>query len=81
MTDSRDRAISLKFRTSPAWWDAHSRVAGRQGADRVADLLDHVRSVINERGDRQDLDALAASEQEVAERRARKGGLPLRRGS
>lgn len=57
-------------------WDAYGRVCARLGTDRTADLLDRMRERITGHGDQADLDALAAAEKELAERRARKGGRP-----
>ena len=61
-------------------WEAYGRICGRLDTDRTNDLLDHMRSRIREHGDEQDLADLDRAEQELTERRARKGGRP-RRGS
>ena len=57
-------------------WDAYGRVCGRLDTDRTNDLLDHMRARIREHGDERDRADLEAAEQELAERRARKGGRP-----
>ncbi|MUN38997.1 hypothetical protein [Actinomadura litoris] len=59
-------------------WDAYGRVCSRLGTDRTADLLNRMREQIKTHGDEQDLADLAAAEQELAERRSRKGGRPPR---
>lgn len=77
MTDpAKDHTFSTKFRIPRRMWEAYGRVLGDR--DRTADLLDHVRAVIKERGGEQDLADLAAAEDELAARRARKGGRPRR---
>lgn len=69
-----DHTFATRFRLPRRMWDAYGRVLG--GRDRSADLLDHVRATIKERGDDRDLADLAAAEEELAERRSRKGGRP-----
>jgi hypothetical protein len=76
MADSADHTPTIKIRVPRALWDAYGRVCGRKGRDRTEDLLVHMRRQIELLGDEQDLAALAAAEQELAERRARKGGRP-----
>jgi hypothetical protein len=44
--------------------------------ERSEDLVDHIRSVIREHGNAAEIAALEKAEQEMAERRARKGGRP-----
>lgn len=60
-------------------WDAYGRVCGRLDTDRTNDLLDHMRARIREHGTEQDVADLEAADQELAERRARKGGRPTTR--
>jgi hypothetical protein len=74
--DDKDHTFSTRFRIPRRLWDAYGRVTDRLDTDRSADLLDHVRATVKEHGDEQDHDDLAAAEQELAERRARKGGRP-----
>lgn len=69
-----DHTYSTKFRIPRRMWDAYGRVVGDR--ERGADLLAHVRLVIQERGDERDLADLAAAEEELAERHSRKGGRP-----
>lgn len=57
-------------------WHAYGRVTNRLNTDRTNDLLDHMRTKIKEHGSEQDLADLADAEQELAERRSRKGGRP-----
>jgi hypothetical protein len=57
-------------------WAAYGRVCARLGRDRTEDLLAHMRRQIKRHGDETDIGDLAAAEQELAERRARKGGRP-----
>ena len=77
-SDDKDHTYSPKFRAPRRMWDAYGRVTSRLGTDRSADLVDHIRDVITQHGDKQDLANLAAAEEEMAERRARKGGRPKR---
>lgn len=76
MADDKDHTFSTRFRIPRRMWDAYGRVAERLETDRTADLVDHVRAVIKDHGDARDLADLAAAEQELTERRARKGGRP-----
>ncbi|MGW3813455.1 hypothetical protein [Streptomyces sp. NPDC005046] len=57
-------------------WQAYGRVCGRLDTDRTNDLLDHMRARVRDHGDEQDRADLATAEQELTERRARKGGRP-----
>ncbi|MFJ9214212.1 hypothetical protein [Streptomyces sp. NPDC102264] len=74
--DDKDHTFSTRFRIPRRMWDTYGRITDRQGTDRTADLVDHVRQAITKHGDEHDLAELAAAEQELAERRARKGGRP-----
>lgn len=74
--DDKDHTYSPKFRAPRRMWDAYGRVTSRLNTDRSADLVDHIRDVITQHGDEHDLADLAAAEEEMAKRRARKGGRP-----
>jgi hypothetical protein len=71
-----DHTYATRFRIPKRMWDAYGRVTQRLGTDRSARLLDAVRADIKAHGDKQDLKDLAAAEEELAERRSRKGGRP-----
>ncbi|MCZ4509975.1 hypothetical protein O3Q52_17570 [Streptomyces sp. ActVer] len=74
--DDTDHTFATRFRIPRRMWDAYGTAAKRHGVDRSADLVDHVRTFIREHGDEQELAELEAADQELAERRARKGGRP-----
>jgi hypothetical protein len=74
--DDKDHTFATRFRIPKVMWDAYGRVTERLGTDRSARLLDAVRADIKAHGDQQDLEDLAAAEEELAERRSRKGGRP-----
>ena len=76
MPDAPDHTPTIKLRVPRALWAAYGRVSARKGRDRTEDLLVHMRRQIELLGDEQDLADLADAEQELAERRARKGGRP-----
>lgn len=76
MTPDPDHTHHTRFRIPRRMWDAYGRVTDRLGTDRTARLLDHIRADIKDHGDAQDLADLEAAEQELTERRARKGGRP-----
>ena len=57
-------------------WAAYGRVCARLGKDRTEDLLAHMRAQIEQHGDDIDRADLAAADEELAERRQRKGGRP-----
>jgi hypothetical protein len=78
-SDDKDHTYSPKFRIPRRMWEAYGTASKRQGVDRSADLVDHVRDFIRQHGNDQELAELAAAEQELAERRARKGGRPKTR--
>lgn len=59
-------------------WAAYGRVCARLGRDRTEDLLAHMRRQIKRHGDEEDLADLSAAEEELRERRSRKGGRPAR---
>lgn len=71
-----DHTFSTRFRIPRRMWDAYGTAAARKGIDRSADLVDHVRDFIRTHGNEHELAELEAAEQELAERRARKGGRP-----
>lgn len=71
-----DHTFITKFRIPRRLWDAYGRVTGHLDTDRSADLVDHVRTFIEQHGNEHERAELAAAEQELAERRARKGGRP-----
>ncbi|MFB6955470.1 hypothetical protein ACFCYB_00180 [Streptomyces sp. NPDC056309] len=81
MADTTDHTFSTRFRIPRRMWDAYGTAAARQGLDRSADLVDHVRDFIRKHGNEQELAELAAAEQELTERRARKGGRPKKTSS
>lgn len=78
MADKSDHTYSAQFRVPRVMWTAFGRVAERLGSDRTALLLEHIRADIREHGDAQDLADLDQAERELEERRARKGGRPVR---
>jgi hypothetical protein len=71
-----DHTFATRFRIPRRMWDAYGTAAAREGVDRSADLVDHVRDFIEKHGNEQELAELAAAERELTERRARKGGRP-----
>lgn len=71
-----DRTPTTPIRVPRSMWAAYGRVCARKGRDRTEDLLVYMRKQIELLGDDQDLTDLAASDAELAERRARKGGRP-----
>lgn len=81
---SDEQATPRHTRTRPIrvpgpLWDAYGRICDRLGTDRTNDLLGHMRARVLEHGDAQDRADLERAEQELAERRARKGGRPAKR--
>ncbi|MFC8862640.1 hypothetical protein [[Kitasatospora] papulosa] len=74
--DDKDHTFTTKFRIPRRLWDAYGTAAQRQGTDRSADLVDHVRAYVREHGNDGERAELAAAEEELAARRARKGGRP-----
>lgn len=76
MTDATDHTFVTRFRIPRRMWDAYGTAAARQGIDRSTDLVDHVRTFIEQHGNDHEHAELKAAEQELAERRARKGGRP-----
>jgi YD repeat-containing protein len=76
MSESTDHTHHTRFRIPRVMWDAYGRVTERLDTNRTARLLDHVRADITQYGDERDLADLAKAEEELTERRARKGGRP-----
>lgn len=66
------------IRVPRSMWAAYGRVCARLGRDRTEDLVAHMRRQIKRHGGEADLADLAAAEDELRERRARKGGRPRR---
>ena len=64
------------IRVPRSMWAAYGRVCARLSRDRTEDLLAHMRRQIRRHGDDKDLADLAAADQELRERRSRKGGRP-----
>ncbi|MEV6035997.1 hypothetical protein AB0L65_32920 [Nonomuraea sp. NPDC052116] len=75
--ESRDHTPYRKFRLPDTLWEAYGSVCARVfSRERSEDLVEHIRTVISEYGDADELAKLETAEQEMAERRARKGGRP-----
>lgn len=74
--DAAGHTHQTRFRLPLVWWEAYGRVCERLGTNRTARLLHFIREDIRAHGDRRDLAALETGEQELAERRSRKGGRP-----
>lgn len=71
-----DHTRARPIRVPNALWNAYGRVTERLGKTRTGDLLDHMRATVRKHGDDQDRADLEAAEQELTERRSRKGGRP-----
>lgn len=67
---------TTNIRVPSKMWAAYGRVCARLGSDRSEDLVGHIRQRLTEHGDAADLADLAAAEEELRERRSRKGGRP-----
>jgi hypothetical protein len=76
MPDATEHTFITRFRIPKRMWQAYGTAAARKGVDRSADLVEHVRAFIEQHGNEHERAELAAAEQELAERRARKGGRP-----
>jgi len=74
--DASDHTYATRFRIPKRMWNAYGRVVDRLGTDRTADLVNHVRATIKKHGDDHDKAELAAADEELTERRSRKGGRP-----
>ena len=72
------RTPTTPIRVPRLMWAAYGRVCARLGRDRTEDLLAHMRRQIRRHGDADDMADLAAAEDELRERRSRKGGRPKR---
>lgn len=74
---AQDHTPVRRFRASDDLWNAYESVCKRVfGHSRSENLVDHMRAVIREHGNAAEKAMLAKAEQELAERRARKGGRP-----
>lgn len=72
-----DHTPVRRFRAPTQLWEAYESVCRRVfQRDRSEDLVEHIVATIREHGTPEELAKLAAAEQEMAERRARKGGRP-----
>lgn len=66
-----------KFRAPEPLWEAYGSICARVfSRERSEDLVNHMRTVILEHGNAHELELLEKAEQEIAERRSRKGGRP-----
>ncbi|MDL4814960.1 hypothetical protein [Actinomadura opuntiae] len=75
-SNAEGQTYITRFRIPRPMWDAFGRVSTRLGSNRTARLLEHVRADIEAHGDDQDRADLARADEELAERRSRKGGRP-----
>lgn len=73
-----DHTFITRFRIPRRMWTAYGAVTERLGADRSNDLVDHVSATIREHGNAHEIAELEAAEQELTERRSRKGGRPAK---
>lgn len=77
MTDpTTEHTFITRFRIPRRMWTAYGAVTERLGTDRSNDLVEHVRTTIREHGNADEIAELEAAEQELTERRSRKGGRP-----
>lgn len=66
-----------KFRLPAPLWEAYGSVCARiLSRERSEDLVEHVRALVAEHGTADELAKLELAEQELEERRSRKGGRP-----
>lgn len=70
------RTPTTPIRVPRRMWAAYGRICERLGRDRTEDLLAHIRRQIRKHGDEEDLADLGAADEELRERRSRKGGRP-----
>jgi hypothetical protein len=77
--DDRKTTPTVGFRVPGRLWAAYGRVCDRLGTGRAEDLIDLMAQRVREYGDDADRADLEAAEQELAERRSRKGGRPPKR--
>ncbi len=66
------------FRAPDSMWKAFSAVCKRRGQTAAADLTAHMSRTVRRYGSDEEKGMLAAAEEELRERRARKGGRPRR---
>lgn len=66
----------MNIRVPRLMWAAYGRVCARLDRDRTEDLIGHIRQQVKKHGNAEDLADLAAAEDELRERRSRKGGRP-----
>lgn len=71
-----DPTPTTPIRVPRSMWKAFGNVCARLGINRTESLLAHMRSEINRYGTEEDLELLAEAENELADRRSRKGGRP-----
>ncbi len=76
MADKDKATPTVGIRVPGRLWGAYGRVCDRLGTGRAEDLIDHMGKRVREHGDDADKADLAAAEEELAERRSRKGGRP-----
>ncbi|MFD9950840.1 hypothetical protein ACFWYW_58900 [Nonomuraea sp. NPDC059023] len=66
-----------KFRLPEPLWDAYETVCQRVfSRERSEDLVQHIRTVVSEYGNADELAKMELAEKELEERRSRKGGRP-----
>ncbi|MCP2336118.1 hypothetical protein [Actinomadura rupiterrae] len=73
---SDDHTRVRQVRVPDGIWAAYGRVCSKLGVNRAGDLVDHMRARIREHGSEEDIADLDRAEEELAERRSRKGGRP-----
>ncbi|MFF3660029.1 hypothetical protein [Streptomyces olivochromogenes] len=73
---SKRHTTPRPIRVPDPLWQAYGRVCSRLGSDRTNDVLEHMKARVLEHGTDEDKADLARAEQELSERRARKGGRP-----
>lgn len=60
-----------QVRIADGHWQAYQRVCARLDTTRAEDIVTHIRQMIREHGDEEDLRLLDQADAEIAERRAR----------
>lgn len=73
---SKRHTPARPIRVPEPLWKAYGRVCERLDTDRTNDLMEHMKARVLEHGTDEDKVDLAQAEQELSERRARKGGRP-----
>lgn len=77
MGKDKDKATpTVGIRVPGKLWGAYGRVCERLGTSRAEDLIGHMGNRVRDHGDDADKADLTAAEEELAERRSRKGGRP-----